>query len=231
MISLKDRQKQIPNGLFFYLAPTKWRSKPGSFESVTTQLRAHLIGNPALAKKLKWSLELEDLRVRVDYFNARVCEANGWKDYYVSDGGTPPPKTQPRNLGPVNAARAVVAGERTLNDWLGAGGVPVAAELANARAAQCAACPKNDKNQPETYSGDWTKYFTKPAADFIRKMLEKRLVMKLSTPSDDKIDVCMGCLCPLVLKVHTPLKHIVERMPDFVKAELAPECWVLKETV
>lgn len=143
----------------------------------------------------------------------------GWKDYIIGDDV---PKTSPRSNQWWAPSRAVAAGAATLSDWLGSGGKPVPQELANGRAETCAGCPKN-------MPGDWTSFFTLPAADLIRRQLAKRTELSVSTPLDDRINVCSACYCPLKLKVHCPIEHIQARMPDAVKNELAPDCWVLRE--
>lgn len=226
---LKDRQKQIPNGIFFYIAASRWRSQPGSFNNVVQQVQNHLRGNPLIVKKYGWSTDQAFVERLVDNFNATICQKMGWRDYYYEDGGGPPPKTVPPSNPQWNAARVVAAGVNTLRDWLGAGLKPVPQEQATARAKVCVSCPKNDMNTPATYAGDWTKYFTKPASEFITREFEQRAKLGAATEYDDRIDVCMACLCPLRLKVHCPIQHIKDRMPDAVKAELDPGCWVLQE--
>lgn len=237
MIRLKNRQMQIPFGFKYYLPQTKWKAHEGTFDSIVTQLQQHLAGNPLVASQIKVDPKnVEQVRVLVDFYNAKLCEANKWTDYYLNDTGQTPPKGVPPSATPAlrspgwSAQGAVAAGANTLRDWFGAGGKPVAVELARSRAERCAQCPKNDVNSGEGYAGDWTRYFTKPAADFLKKQFEKRAEMKLATEFDDKIDVCQACLCPLKLKVWCPMEHIKARMPEAVKAELDTECWVLKES-
>lgn len=188
---------------------------------MVAQLQNHLAGNPGVVKQLKWSTELAFVEQLVDSFNAQVCAKMGWTDYILTDGLDP--KSQPRSNNPWWApALAVAAGAATLKDWFGAGGKPVAKEAAEARAAVCAGCPKNAP-------GEWSSFFTVPAADFIRKMMNQKRDMALSTSQDDSLNVCSACYCPLKLKVWTPIEHIKERMPEVVRNDLAPECWVLKE--
>lgn len=229
MPTLKNRQRQIPNGIFFYIAASRWRSQPGSFDSVVQQLQNHLSGNPLVAKKYGWSTDKAFLERLVDSFNATVCQKMGWTDYYYTDGGGPPPKPAPPSNPDWSVARAAAAGVNTLRDWLGAGMKPVPQEQATARALICTTCPKNDKNSAATYVGEWTKYFTKPASEFITREFEQRAKIGAATMYDEQLEVCMACLCPLKLKIFCPIQHIKDRMPDAVKAELDPKCWVLAE--
>lgn len=219
MVRLKNRQIQIPYGYKFRVTQTKWQSKPGSFSGVVAQVQAHLQANPAVVKALKWRTDQEFVELLVDSYNAQVCQKMGWNDYFI---GAADPKPQPRSNQWWARGSAVAAGAATLNDWLGAGGKPVAADLAIARAQVCAKCPKNEP-------GDWLSFFTQPAADFIKRQLAKKNEMQIKTPLDDQLHVCTGCYCPLQLKVQCPIEHIKARMPEAVKADLAPECWVLKE--
>lgn len=110
----------------------------------------------------------------------------------------------------------------TLADWLGTDGKPVASGLAEERASICATCPQNKK-------GDLISFFVKPVADLIRKQLEERKELKLSTSKDADLNVCDACGCPIKLKVHVPLRFIKSHIksPEFNK--LDPRCWILKE--
>lgn len=96
-------------------------------------------------------------------------------------------------------------------------------ELAESRAGICSDCPQNS---PKT----WKDFFNVSAQAFMQGQLEKKNEMKLETSIDDKLGVCQACLCPMKLKVWTPLKHILAKMPADVKPRLDPRCWILKET-
>lgn len=220
MARLKDRQRQIPNGIFFYLPQTKWRSSPGSLDAVADQLGRHLLGNPSVAAQLGWPTDHASLLDRVDAFNAEVCRRMGWQDYITEGGGGPAPV--PFRRAAQLGVPAVAAGVGSIADWLGAGGVPVAPELAEGRAAVCAACPKNDP-------GDWHRFFTVPAAGLIQRQIEAKQARALKTAQDGRLGVCAACLCPLGLKVWTPLKHIRDRMPESVRPRLDAGCWILGE--
>lgn len=113
-------------------------------------------------------------------------------------------------------------GVATLADWLGTDGKPAESVLAESRAAICETCPQNKK-------GDLVSFFVKPVADLIRKQLEERKQLNLSTSKDDALNVCDACGCPIKLKVHVPLKFIKAHIkaPEFQK--LDPRCWILKE--
>jgi hypothetical protein len=101
----------------------------------------------------------------------------------------------------------------------------VAPELANARAAICAKCPLNN-------AGDWTTWFSAPAASFIKTQLEHRKQMKLSTPDDARISMCQACGCQLHLAVHVPISYKLSKLSKLsaeAKAKLDPGCWILSE--
>ena len=72
--------------------------------------------------------------------------------------------------------------------------------------------------------------FTQPA-QVIAKQLERISGMKLTTSVDDKLQICTVCLCPLKVKVHTPVEYIKRHTTPEVASELAavPGCWVTKE--
>ena len=51
--------------------------------------------------------------------------------------------------------------------------------------------------------------------------------MDLKTSKDAELNVCQACLCPLKLKVHTPMSLIQKRLKPEQRAELDPKCWIL----
>lgn len=232
---LLDRNKQIPHGLRFLQPETQWqpRTRFQSFDTIVRALIAHRQSRPDLVASKKWALDYDSVANEVDAFNANICARHGWNNY-ISDGAgaEPPPKTQAllqqeRSVIAAAAGKAkkIWGGIRTLNEWIDSGAPPVPTTLAESRAANCAGCKKNG-------IGDFTAWFTKPASDSITKQIEKLRQMKLSTSKDAKINICEVCLCPLKLKVHTPITFIKAHMSAEVLAELrtVPNCWIPKET-
>lgn len=229
---LKFRDRQIPNG-FKYIQP-ETGFKPGnfdSFNSIVRQVLTHRQGNPHLAAQHNWKMDQAGVEQDVEDFNVKLCFQMGWMQYLSGGDPAPPPKTRPpspQESSQVAAAGAKVAkiwsGVKTLNAWLDSNDPPVEATKSAARAATCAACPKNG-------AGDFSKWFTAPASEAIRRQMERLAERKLTTPSDAKINICEVCLCPLKLKVHTPLNHIVTHLKREVELELrqVPGCWIIAE--
>ena len=214
-MQLLNRQKQIPNGIFFYEPRTKWRSSPGSFDNVVAQIIAHRNANPWLQKTVDPAAVANEL----DAFAAQVCNANGWTDYIT--GGTPQnPQLPPPHL----ASRLVSAagGGEVLVEWLASGAEAVPLELSDKRAAICARCPVNEV-------GDLLRFFTVPVTEAIRRTLNLRRDMKLATAYDDRLGVCTACDCPMKLKVHIPIDRIRSKLSDAQKARLYPDCWIPTE--
>jgi len=234
MPRLKDRNSSIPGGLVFYLPEVKW-SAPKNFPSFTVVcngLEAVIRANPALAAKHKWPTDRAGIENWVDAYNATVCAKMGWTKYIGGEGsgGGSLPKSQPptQNLASlasaVARARELVAGAKTLIEWLDEGEKPVDRDLATARAATCAACPKNEK-------GDWTKWFVLPAAELIRRQVEKAQSLSMSTVHDESLNMCTACMCPLKLKVHVGVGWILKRLTAHQREGLkqGKDCWILRE--
>lgn len=230
---LRDRNKQVPNGLRYRQAETNWEpARYSSFDRIVNGLITHRKSNPHLVAAKKWATDYDTVAQEVDAFNALNCARHGWNDYILSDAGVAPPPKPMALLQQEKSEIAAVAGKailiwsgiKTLDSWIDSGTPPVPQALSNSRAATCAACPKNG-------TGEWETWFTKPAAAAIKKQIERREGMKLKTTSDDKIKVCLTCLCPLALKVHTPVSFIKEHMRPELLAELVkvPGCWIPKE--
>jgi hypothetical protein len=225
---------QIPNGFKFTQPETAWQAGSyASFQNIVDNLIAHRLGRPDLVAKHGWLTDNDSVANEVEQFNIRVCLQHNWTDYLDGldvGGGLPPKSTHPsqQEVLQVSAAagkaKKIWSGVRTLNDWIDSGEPPVPAELSAARAVVCAACPKNTQ-------GDFTSWFTKPAAGAIKKQIERLAERKLSTPSDAAINICEVCLCPLKLKVHTPVSYIKAHLTNEVLNDLksAPNCWIPAE--
>jgi hypothetical protein len=223
MPRLKDRNRQIPGSMGFYIAPLKWRSQPwSSFDTIVNEALAVLRANPHVAQNLGWALTYDSIAEKVDEMNASVCKAQGWTDYYVEGGmGGPsaafPFPRQPSSL--LGSLKNVVVGSETIVHWLSSGAEAVPAELSEKRAGVCAACPMNQQ-------GDLTRFFTVPASNAIRAAINTRSEWKLSTTQDEKLSTCSVCSCPLKLLVHCPIAMKMSKIPANVFGNLPGHCWV-----
>jgi len=232
MLRLKSRQTQIPNGFKFYLPELKWQSSSNypSFDSVVQQLQSVILANPALAQQHKWPTDRAGVENWVDLYNATMCARMGWTDFIITDSGPSVPKSGPQlqNLQSLAAAAArakdLIAGAKSLVEWIDSGADPVSPEHALSRAIICSGCSLNS-------SGDLTKWFTIPAAELIKRQVERMQVRKLTTPRDDLLNLCTACHCPLKLKVHVPIEWIEKRITISQVALMKgnPLCWIVKE--
>jgi hypothetical protein len=233
-MKLKNRQMQIPNGYRFLQSQTGWKSTPyASFESIVNSLINHRKGRPDLVSKHGWALDHDTVANEVERFNVDLCLRHGWTDYLdaATEGFVAPPKPRAPSQEEVaqlsaaaGRAKKIWAGVRTITDWMDAGADPVEQKLAESRAAICAKCPKNGQ-------GDFTTWFTSPAAGAIKRQVEKLADRKLTTSSSEKLNICEVCLCPLKLKVHTPVSFIKAHMSEAVLSDLkkVEGCWIPAE--
>lgn len=237
MMRLKDRQKSVPNGLTFYLPPLKWKSvdhvgRFPSFAVLCNAVERVVRANRALAAKHQWPADRGGIENWVDAYNAAVCARMGWDGYIMSDQGASVPKALSPHRSQLlaslkNAAaasRELVRGAKTLVEWEESGEPPVPVEKATQRAIVCAACPLNG-------TGDFTQWFTVPAAELIRRRIAKAHDRGLTTPRDDALNLCLACHCPLKLKVHVPLPWIrkVLSLEQMEKLKHGKDCWILAE--
>lgn len=226
---LKSRRIFPPDGWSFFQPQTNWHAPPGlSFDDVVEQIIRHRLANPRFAAN--WSVEPAEVAEELDTF---TCTRLAMDPNYCAPGVPSPfPAGSPRQAsmwvnqsgrgGVVAAGRKIVAGIGVLVDWLGSGGKPVDNKLAVARAETCSGCPKNEP-------GGLESFFTAPASELIRKQLAIRQDLQLSTPFDEKLNVCSACLCPMKLKVHTPIEHILKHLLADAETELDPRCWIPRE--
>lgn len=238
MSKLISRDKQIPNGFKFYQPEIRWRSQPyQSFHRIVEAVVKARAANPRLLQANHWSLDYDTVALEVEEFNVRICEQMGWTDFITGGAGgagnSPksllPYRTRQHSQNETNAAAGSVkkiwAGVRTINDWLNSDEAAVSTEKAEARAKVCAACPQNTP-------GDFTRWFTIPASEAIRRQLEKAASRNLATSLDANLNLCGVCLCPLKLSVHVPLHLKLAHLSPEVEFELRhvkPACWVTAE--
>ncbi len=227
MPKLLDRQKQIPQGLVFYIPALNWKSQPWqSFDTIVNGAISVLKGNPHVAQKLGWDLSYDAMADRVDLFNATICEKMQWNDYITGvsgSGGTTGEIPFPTTRSVYGRLQGVVAGASAIVESIARKEEAVPAVASAARATVCAACPLNEK-------GDWLSIFTVPAADAIRKAMGAMNDMDLKTPSDHLLGCCSACDCPLRLKVHFQIERILSGLTPGQKGALWDKCWIRSES-
>ena len=81
-------------------------------------------------------------------------------------------------------------------------------------------------NCPQNGTGNFTKWFTLPAANYIHKHLATLHEADITTPWDDYLGICEACLCPLKAKVWCPLDIIQAHATPEGLARLDKSCWI-----
>lgn len=221
---LKSR-RLFPPGMWQWFQPeTGWRAPVGlDFDSVVNEIIRHRRANPRFGLRVDWDGVADEL-------DLYTCKRIGNNPQYCISEDEAKKRVRPSQAAQLwrgvanvaGASKRVVVGIGVLLDWLGSGGKAVLPALAASRAEVCSTCPQNSQQ-------DLTSFFTVPASEMIRKQLEIKNDMKLATPLDDKIGVCVACACPLKTKVWTPIKHVLKILPSHDKERLDPRCWILKE--
>lgn len=218
-------------GYKFFEARTQWSPmEMQDFNTTVGLIMAHRKANPRFAAE--WSTRPEDIALELDLQTCLSLQHRGLSEQFCvgSTASFPSAPASPRQwLGQklqagVAEAKRVITGIKTLTDWLGSGGKPVPHEFAEHRASICATCPKNAQ-------GSLSSFFTEDASEVIRRQLAIRNDMELSTTHDEKLGVCSACSCPLKLKVHAPLNHIMANLKDSARVNLEKRCWILHEQV
>ncbi len=211
------------------MIPETGMKKPieGSFNAVVNEIIQIRRANPYLTEKFGWRTDVAGVEHELEAYTVARCLAHGWTDWVIMDDAfteAPPEKKTPKWAGAaVGSVKRVAAGIAILLDWLGDGAKPVDPPLAEKRAGVCVACPKND------LKGDWKSYFTAPVAEKIRVQLEMKSDLRLRTSQDSKLGICTACDCPLPLKLHAPLSHILAHTSADTKKRLDKGCWILSE--
>lgn len=119
--------------------------------------------------------------------------------------------------------RQVARFTKLMREWLGDGGIPVDRSQSEWRATVCIACPMNRGG------GFWGR-IKRNVASLINETIAVRNRLEVSTPYDSKLQICSVCHCALKLKVHVPLKFLLETLnPDHEEEFRSVRCWIMKE--
>jgi hypothetical protein len=223
-VRLKSRRECPPSGFLVSIGTIARDKQFWSFAEAVAWFHGVAVANPHLG------LPTDPVKIEnyIDTQNAvRVLGIPGAESYVIKEGGPGHWETKKATLlKPVvavgGAIKQLAAGAEILREWLGEGAVPVARELAEARAETCVKCPENGL-------GDLTRWFTTFTSESIRKGVEALQKQDLKVVKHDKLGICNVCLCPLKLKVFTPLKHITPHLSAEVQAKLPAHCWMVTE--
>jgi hypothetical protein len=229
MLRLKSRQICPPGGFLFQQPQTgweNWKVNPASqwdFRLLCQLLQRHRQANP----QFRLTTDIGQIEAEVDTSNAmRIAKLPNTETYIMNDQAPVPKSPAPKALNYLRSAAGAVkkveAGLETIFDFERSGDKPVEPDHAASRAGVCAVCPRNGK-------GDFTRWFTVPASERIRKHMELKNQRGLTTPADELLGVCEACLCPLKLKVHFPIDFIVAHMDGTTLNALHSQCWILEE--
>ncbi len=120
------------------------------------------------------------------------------------------------------SAKLVVAGKRILVEWLGDGAKPVPIKQAQNRANVCLKCEHNRE-------GHSFLILTGGTVRAIAEQMQARSQLKLRVDGEDHLRACDICLCPLPLKVHVPLKTILEHTDRETLNSFPEKCWIPTE--
>lgn len=220
---LLSRDRPIPNGVSVYDQHTGYRAPAfASFSAQCDGVQQARVGNPAAVKRYNLKTDRASIEDFVDSFLAKVCAENGWGNFITtgaSESATPFLFPRPARE---RVARVAAAGVVSV-EWIASGAEAVPVEQSTKRAETCSKCPLNEAE------GDWLSLFTVPVARAVRKALEARSGMKLSTPFDAQLGICGACDCVEQLMVHMPLEKKLGMMSEDDEARLHPDCWILKE--
>lgn len=106
-----------------------------------------------------------------------------------------------------------------ISEWLGEGGKAVNPDHSQKRADVCLKCPKNNVNT------SLESLFKDAVAATIKKQLDLKNKMNLRVNGEKSLGICDVCGCVNRLKVHSPIKFILENTDEETMKELPSECW------
>ena len=226
-----------PGGLQFHERQLNWKNWINDPTTVWSWdnlvIAVYNLRRANAARFPKLSTDRAVIRRQISEQNAnRIASMPGAETYLASapiavQGAAAPnpqvPHNEPSPKNVVGRIALLAKGAATLLDWWTKDqGQPVPHELAEKRAAICVECPMNNMEGVDAW-------FTKPAAALIKRKMEARKDLNLTTSLDDKLGTCEGCLCQLSLSVHTPKEVKLKHMSEETKASLWSACWLKNE--
>lgn len=225
-----NRHNTPPQGWMYRQPQTGWTAPTpiaSTFSQTVQLIIAHRKANPAITAQHKLATNQQVVE--------NELEAYTRKRLGIPETALPFPSSHrsfaESAVGAVadswsDRTRQMTTGAMTLKDWLADG--PVSHEQAEKRAAICVQ-RADGKPCPRHKPGDWSSFFTVPVANLIRKQMEEKSGMNLSTSLDKELGVCDACGCPMGVKVHVKKSTIMGRIKPQELSALDPSCWILKE--
>lgn len=199
--------------------------QPLSLDQFVRGVIRFINGNPWLLSQ-GYSNDFETVKTQVREHEGARMLAMGLPHLVQTENAAPkwnPPQFIRRHAeGAAGAVKRTASGVKLVVDWLGSGLRPVASELAEKRAKVCVACPQNVKP-------NWLQTLDAAAAAQVKKLIEIKNDLKLSTSSDAELKTCTFCDCYLPLKVWANIDHILNNLSPEVKSRLHPKCWIFSE--
>lgn len=229
-----DRHTFPPSGWIFRQPQTGWTNPTplgSTFDQTVQLIIKHRKANGAITAKFSLATNPQAVATELERF---TCKRLGIPEV-VQAPFSASPSSLPGGLAAavgdrhsaVWGIKRAAQGTAVVLDWLGAGGNPVAQELAEKRAAICVACPMNA-------APDW---YTSAPAELIRQAVKAWQVLKgtpfaFQTSQGDKLKSCAACKCLLTLKTFVDIRHILAHTKPDVLNDLNPanpRCWILTE--
>ena len=82
MPKLRDRGRQIPNGMFFCDPLSRWQSPPwASFEQIVQGLVNFRAAHKETYIRAGKALDYDGCAAEVDFYVANLCQRMGWTDF------------------------------------------------------------------------------------------------------------------------------------------------------
>lgn len=221
----------FPPGGFLYTEKTTGFKVNGMmpFGTVVSELVRHREANHLpRATREEASEDIQEFNCKRLGNDARYCTNGQKKNSTEASLSISPGHLKNRVLHALKDASKIGKGMEILSDWVGEGMRPVTSALSQSRATACIAgnagtvCPFNKPGSRLTES----------IAEQIKIQMEKKSEIKVSVEGEEKLHTCQLCLCHLPLKIHVPLKTILNRTPDAMLEsfkENAPWCWMNTE--
>jgi hypothetical protein len=220
-------RSQFPNGGWQFFQPqTNWHNpmKMVGFDASVVAIIKHRQSNPAAIGQFGLATDATAVGNELEAYNRKRL---GLPPVLSAENPLPkwaaPVGLISRSPGAVAAAVSnMVTGLGQWYSWTDQGAV-VSVSQAESRASVCVKCPKNE-------TGDWTRFFSGPGAELVRRQLEAKNGMKLETSHDASLHVCGACQCPLTLKVWSPIRLVKEKLKPEQREQMPEICWVKTES-
>lgn len=221
-----------PGGFLYKQKETGFKPTPMMpFPTVIAEVLGHRRGNNlAGATREEVERDVHEFNCQRLGNDPRWCESNVKKNSNPDTRILQASPAHVKNLVArvVSAIEAIGSGTKILSEWVGDGLRPVPHGRAQSRSD---VCTKGNLGHPCPFNKVSTGARAAAAAvgAKIKEQMEIKGQLTEKIQGEENLHSCEVCWCHLPLKIHVPIKTILDRTPDAMMNKFPDFCWIVQE--